>query len=99
MCEQCANSTMGVENGTAFVGGVRRERKTGRTETIYLPGDRLPTLLANAIYRDGRLNWEERRAKWLACDCAVDRHWKAQYGREWICTLKRPCRHCRQIND
>lgn len=99
MCEACANSPMGIENGTAFVGGVKREPKTGWTETVYLPGDRLPTMLANAIYRDAKLNWQEARAKWLATDCAMDRHYKAKYGSKWICTFKSPCRHCRQINN
>lgn len=96
MCDACESA----ENGVSFVGGPKRERRRrGPTETVYLPGDRLPTMLANAMYRDARLNWEESRAKWLATDCAMDRYLKAKYGSEWICTIKRPCRHCRLINN
>lgn len=95
MCHLCND-----EDGVSFVGGVKREkRRRGPTETLYLPGDRIPTMIARAMYRDAKLNSQERQAKWLATDCATDRHAKEQYGGKWICTLKRPCRHCRWINN
>lgn len=76
--------------------GYRDLRKRGPMETVYLPGDREPTMLAEAIYRDSRLTWMERRAAILATDCSLR---KRAYLKKWHCNPKRPCTYCREIND
>lgn len=78
-----------------LVGHRQKPTRKYRMETVYLPGDRDATMLAELFYRDARLTWEERRAKIIASDCAS----RSFYYGNWPCTFKVPCVYCREINN
>ena len=94
MCWRCLD-----ENGVSFEGGIKRERRRGPMQVVYLPGDREPTMLAEVIYRDSRLTWRERQAAILATDCMVRKHLYDNWERPWRCDREHPCPYCREIND
>lgn len=85
MCDGCEKQR--------WSGAPRRIRKT-RTKTVYLPGDREATMLADAVRRDSHLTWRERQAAILASDCARR---KLFYSGPWDCTRDSPCCYCRDI--
>lgn len=86
MCDRCEVQV--------YAGAPVRRRRRGVTQTVYLPGDREATMLADAVRRDSHLTWRERQAASLAADCSRRKYF---YSGEWKCTRESPCCYCRDI--
>lgn len=67
-------------------------------ETLYLPGDREPTLRARAAARERRLNRDERWARMAAYRCQSHKD-DAEYFLEppWKCKYWDPCIFCASL--